>query len=76
VKVPNSPNGYRDSVPVELGFDIPQAFAIRQLRESHCPELVHTGEMLDAEIPLVPLHTTLKGLQRHEIHDLGEHKRA
>ena len=60
----------------KAGFDVPQALAIRQLSESHNAELVQAGEILDAEIALVPLHATLKGFQRHEVHDLGKHKRA
>ena len=57
-------------------FDVPQALAICQLSEGHNAELVQAGEILDAEIALVPFHTTLKGFQWHEVHDLGKHKRA
>ena len=60
----------------KAGFDVPQALAIRQLCESHNAELVQTGEVLDAEVALVLLHATLKGLQRHELHDLSKHKRT
>jgi hypothetical protein len=57
-------------------IDVPQTLAIRQLSKSHNAELVQTTEMLDAEVALVPRHATLKGFQWHEVHDLGEHKRA
>lgn len=60
----------------KAGLDVPQALAVRQLSESHNTELVHTAEVLDAEVALVPRHATLKGFQRHEVHDLGEHKRT
>ena len=60
----------------EAGFDVPQALSIRQLCESHYAELIHAGEIFYAEVALVPLHATLKGFQRHEVHDLGKHKRA
>jgi hypothetical protein len=46
------------------------------LCESHNAELVQAGEIFDAEVALVPLHATLKGFQRHEVHDLGKHKRV
>jgi len=60
----------------EADLDVSQALAIRQLSESHNAELVQTAEVLDAVIALVPRHATLKGFQWHEVHDLGEHKRA
>jgi hypothetical protein len=60
----------------EAGLDVSQAFAISQLSESHHAELVRTTEILDVEVALVQIHTTLKGFQWHEVHDLGEHKRA
>jgi len=44
--------------------------------ESHNAELVQAGEIFDAEVALVPLHATLKGFQRHEVHDLGKYKRT
>ena len=60
----------------EAGLDVPQALSISQLCKSHDAELIHAGEMLHAEVALVPLHATLKGFQRHEVHDLGKYKRA
>jgi hypothetical protein len=43
-----------------------------------CHSLIRVtfSHLLDAEIALVPRHATLKGIQWHEVHDLGEHKRA
>jgi len=58
----------------KAGFYVPQAFAIRQLGESHGAELVQTGEIFDTEIASVPFHTTLKGFQRHEVHHLSKHR--
>jgi hypothetical protein len=59
----------------KAGFYVPQAFAIRQLGESHGTELIQTGEMLDAEIASVPFYTALKGFQRNEFHELSKHRR-
>lgn len=60
----------------KAGLDVSQALPIRQLCESHGTELIHAGEMLHAEVAAVSFHTALKGFQRHEVHDLGKHKRA
>ena len=60
----------------EASLDVPQALPIGQLCEGHDAKLIHAGEMLHAEIALILRDATLKGFQRHEVHDLGKHKRA
>jgi len=60
----------------EADLDVPQALPIRQLGKRHDAELIHAGEALHAEVASVSLHATPKGLQRHEVHDLGKHKRT
>ncbi len=60
----------------EADLDVPQTFPIRQLGKGHDAELTHAGETLHAEVASVSLHAAPKGFQRHEVHDLGKHKRT
>lgn len=60
----------------QAGFYISQAFAIRQLCESHNAEMINAGKVLHAEVALMFCNATLKGFQRHEVHNLGKHKWA
>jgi len=60
----------------EAGLDIPKALAIGQLGEGHDSKLVETGETFHTEIALVLLYTPLEVLQKHEVHNLSEDKRA
>ena len=53
---------------------VAQAFAEGQLGKSHAPQLVLTGEALDAVIALEAGDTAPEGVQRQVIHQLREHE--
>ena len=60
----------------KTGFDIAQAFAIRQLSESHAEKLIETGERLDLAVSLIALHALPKRMQGKMIDDLRENQLA
>jgi hypothetical protein len=61
---------------MQTGFNISQAFMVRQLRECHNTELLRTRKALDAEIALISIHAPMECLQRHEVHNLGKNHLA
>jgi len=58
------------------GFDVAQAFPVRELGKCHAPILILIAETLDVPVAIVALNTTSKGMQRHMIHRLREDKFA
>ena len=55
-------------------FDVPQAFAKRELREPQAKELIATGETARATIAPVPVDAIVEFASRQEIHELCEYE--
>jgi hypothetical protein len=60
----------------EADLDVAQALPVRQLRESHRPELVLAREALDRAITAVTRHSAPKGVHRQVVDQLREHQLA
>ena len=56
----------------QVGCDVPQAFAKRQLGEGHTEELVETGEFLDLVFPAVSVDALSEFANRKELDQLRE----
>ena len=56
----------------QTGFDIPQAFAIGQLSESHAQKLVEAGESSDSVVAGIPPHAAVEFVSGQEVHELSE----
>ena len=54
----------------EARFDVAQTFAMRQLREGHAQELIHTGKAFDFVFAVVSLDAFLKFVNGKKFHDL------
>jgi hypothetical protein len=57
-------------------FDIPKAFAIRQLCEGHRQELVAAGEISDPVVATIATHAFVEIPFGNEIHQLSENQSA
>jgi hypothetical protein len=53
-------------------LDVPQTFAVRQLRESQAKELIQAGKVADTSVAAVTFHTFVEGFQGQVVHQLGE----
>ena len=58
----------------QASFDVPQAFAKRELRESQAQELIATGEAARAAVAVVPVDARVEFASRQEFHQLREHE--
>jgi hypothetical protein len=56
----------------QAGFDIPQAFAKRQLREGHAEELVEAGETQDLVVAPIPADALAKFVEGKKFEPLRE----
>ena len=54
-------------------LDISQTFPIGQLGKGHAEKLVPAGEALDLVVAVVALYALAKIVNRHKVHQLGEH---
>jgi hypothetical protein len=57
----------------QASLDVPQALAIRQLREGHRKELIATRELAHASIAAVSPHARVEFVPWEEFHHLSEH---
>src|SRR5438874_11953546 len=60
----------------QAGFDVAQALAIGQLRESHREKLVPARKAADLAVALITIHAAPKLLRGNEIHQLREDRFA
>jgi hypothetical protein len=60
----------------QAGFDIPETFAVSQLREGHAEVMVETGKLLDLEVAVVPIYASMKHMERKMLHHLRENELA
>jgi hypothetical protein len=54
-------------------FDVPQVFAIGELRESQAQELVAAGKAAAATIAAILVDTSVELASRQKVHELREH---
>jgi hypothetical protein len=58
----------------QAGFDVPQALAIRELREGHAEKLIPAGEVAYPLVAAVAPDQSTEGVPGHVIHELHEHR--
>ncbi len=63
-------------VSAQTGFDVAQAFSIRQLRKGHTEKLIEMRKRLGGILGRVTLHTAAKCVEGYMLHELGEHQLA
>jgi hypothetical protein len=56
------------------GFDVSQAFPVRQLRKSHDQELFVTGQSSDVIVASILLHAFVELVLWQPIHQLGKNR--
>jgi hypothetical protein len=56
----------------KTGFDVPKAFSISQLSESHAEELIEAGESSETIMTSMMSHAFVEFVSRQEIHELRE----
>jgi hypothetical protein len=55
-------------------LDIPEAFSIGQLGESHAQVLIQTGEPVNLPVPFVPIYTAAERVHGKMVHHLSENE--
>ena len=56
----------------QAGFDIAQAFSVRELGKSHTEELIVAGEFSDSIVALISLYALPEFVSGHELQNLRE----
>ena len=61
-------------IAAKAGLDIPEAFPVGELGETHTEKLIPAGKGNELVAALVPLDTFLKFVSGKELHQLREHR--